>query len=421
MEDEDLWQDNSDDLALAKYLSHLEEEKNEESLTAEQLIQLWDEDDSQTLDSQTNFKQHQVPYMSCSSPANHNSTVAASNSDGLSQADRISMTGNVTDPSLELLDPNPNIWNLFQLFDHRFFEGILTRNAVSLIWSKRMTLTAGLCRWSSNSGVEIKLSQPLLSLRPRKDLVETLIHEMIHAVLFVKKQDDNHESHGEIFHSHMFRINKEAGCRITVYHNFHDEVHFYQKHVWKCNGPCVNRSPYYGILRRAQNRPPGPTDYWWSKHQRECGGCFIKIAGPEMEALAAENGVSETKTGDKTENTVKGTKRPGNTKKKTPTKRSPLQGVQDIRNFFTTSPDKNNPQPTCTFIPPRALTVPSSASTSSFTPFSGEGRILGSTSIDFFRETSTNKTATTQPHRETSKTLGAVRDLTSVIEVIELD
>ncbi len=42
----------------------------------------------------------------------------------------------------------------------------------------------------------IRLSVPLLKLRPRKDLVETLLHEMIHAYLFVTDGDDDHDGHG---------------------------------------------------------------------------------------------------------------------------------------------------------------------------------------------------------------------------------
>ena len=41
------------------------------------------------------------------------------------------------DPKLELLDPNPNIHQLFQLYDQRFFWGKLM--AVEVKWSPRMT------------------------------------------------------------------------------------------------------------------------------------------------------------------------------------------------------------------------------------------------------------------------------------------
>lgn len=29
------------------------------------------------------------------------------------------------------------------------------------------------------------------------------------------------------------------------------------------------------------NRPPQPADYWWSRHQQQCGGTYTKIAEPE--------------------------------------------------------------------------------------------------------------------------------------------
>lgn len=52
----------------------------------------------------------------------------------------------------------------------------------------------------------------------------------------------------------MNRINKSAGTTITIYHTFHDEVRHYQTHVWKCDGPCQHKSPYFGIVRRSMNR-----------------------------------------------------------------------------------------------------------------------------------------------------------------------
>lgn len=192
------------------------------------------------------------------------------------------MDYNIVANHLELDDPNPNIWELFKQFDEQFFEGTLTRNCVELVWSPRMTNTAGLCSWNSRTSFcNIRLSLPLLQLRPRKDLVETLIHEMIHGFLFVTRQDDNHESHGPKFHYHMTRINQMTGTSISVYHTFHNEVRNYQNHVWRCNGPCQNRQPYFGYVRRAMNRKPGPNDNWWSRHQASCNGTFIKIAEPD--------------------------------------------------------------------------------------------------------------------------------------------
>lgn len=35
------------------------------------------------------------------------------------------------------------------------------------------------------------------------------------------------------------------------------------------------------MVRRAMNRPPGPSDYWWRAHQSSCSGKFIKVKEPE--------------------------------------------------------------------------------------------------------------------------------------------
>ena len=118
-----------------------------------------------------------------------------------------SLSMSIVDPCLEMLDPNPDIWSLFAEFDDRFFKRKLTASGVQLSWSSsRMTSTAGICSWSRRTQfASIRLSKPLLTLRPRSDTVETLLHEMIHAYLFVTHEDDNHESHGNLFHFHMYR------------------------------------------------------------------------------------------------------------------------------------------------------------------------------------------------------------------------
>jgi len=67
---------------------------------------------------------------------------------------------------------------------------------------------------------------------------------------------------------------------INVYHNFHDEVDHYRQHMWQCTGPCVSKPPYFGLVKRAMNRPPGPSDNWYKQHQETCGGDYIKIASP---------------------------------------------------------------------------------------------------------------------------------------------
>jgi hypothetical protein len=65
-----------------------------------------------------------------------------------------------------------------------------------------------------------------------------------------------------------------------IFHSFHNEVKLYQQHWWRCDGPCQKRPPYFGMVKRAMNRAPGPTDFWWEEHQASCGGRYAKVHEP---------------------------------------------------------------------------------------------------------------------------------------------
>ncbi|GJQ15005.1 hypothetical protein GpartN1_g6796.t1 [Galdieria partita] len=168
--------------------------------------------------------------------------------------------------------PFLDIHELFMAFNQLYFEQELDR--VTVEWSKRMTLCAGLCECCVfNNSCRIKLSQPLLSLRPITDLVDTLLHECIHAYLFMTNSITDHDAHGSNFIYHMNRINQDAGSHITIYHSFIDEVEYYRQHHWQCT-QCN------WVIKRAMNRPPSCRDPWWDGHQRGCGGKFYKVKQP---------------------------------------------------------------------------------------------------------------------------------------------
>ncbi|EDV47009.1 sprT-like domain-containing protein Spartan [Drosophila erecta] len=198
-----------------------------------------------------------------------------------SHDDFLNQTMNLVHPQWELVDPTPDIFSMFIRFDEKFFQQRL--GAVALEWSKKMYSCAGICYQRGNRFVKevtIRLSEPLLKLRPRKDLVETLLHEMIHAYCFVLNIREGNGGHGPNFKRIMETINKVAGTNITVYHSFHDEVAAYRTHIWRCTGICQQRTPFLGYVKRTSNRAPGPNDQWWEKHQRECGGTFMKVGEP---------------------------------------------------------------------------------------------------------------------------------------------
>lgn len=181
--------------------------------------------------------------------------------------------------STDLVD-FPDIYDLLQLYDHCFFESLL--GGIELKWSKRMTLCAGICCYKDGL-VSIRLSEPLLKLRPVKDLKETLLHEMIHAYLMVTGKESGRDGHGASFLEMMCEINDQTGLEISVYHGFHDEVDYYRVHVWRCTGGCQYQSPYFGYVRRAMNRAPSGKDHWWARHQATCGGTFVKVSEPPQD------------------------------------------------------------------------------------------------------------------------------------------
>lgn len=196
----------------------------------------------------------------------------------------LKVAGSVVDPCLEWLDPKPDIEYLFRLFDNHFFNQNLKSLNIQLCWSDKMTRCAGLFGYSRRTRrIFIRLSRPLLGLRTRKDLVETLLHEMIHASVLIKKRNGEvvGRPHGKGFHQEMDRINASGQCNVTVYHHYHKEVQFHQTHAWRCSGPCRDVFPHYGWVKRAMNRSPKqqhPRRY--PNHDATCGGTFVKIYEP---------------------------------------------------------------------------------------------------------------------------------------------
>jgi hypothetical protein len=152
---------------------------------------------------------------------------------------------------------------------------------------------AGICELSKDPAtgkltrIRLKMSTPLLQYRPRSDTVNTLLHEAIHAYFFITtswrhSRGDDGTGHGAGFQLLADAINNHGNYQITIYHTFHDEVDSYRTHVWRCNGPCKSRGPYFGFVKRSMNRAPGKSDPWWAKHEADCGGTYTKIQEPEL-------------------------------------------------------------------------------------------------------------------------------------------
>lgn len=190
-------------------------------------------------------------------------------------------------------DPFIDIHELFGLYNTLYFRSLLVPR-VEVSWSSRLTLCAGICelvRDPSNNNkytrIRLKLSEALLKFRPRSDLVDTLLHEAIHAYFFITtswrhSRGDDGTGHGDGFLLLADAINDHGDHNVSVYHTFHDEVDSYRTHIWQCDGPCKAKAPFFGLVKRSMNRAPSRTDHWSKQHLEECGGTFAKIAEPEM-------------------------------------------------------------------------------------------------------------------------------------------
>ena len=189
-------------------------------------------------------------------------------------------------------DPFIDIHQLFKQYNALYFRDLLVPR-VEVSWSPRLTLCAGICELvrDPNNGnkftrIRLKLSEPLLKYRSRTDVIDTLLHEAIHAYFFVTTdwkhvRGDDGTGHGAGFLLLADAVNSHGGYGVSVFHTFHDEVDSYRTHVWQCNGVCRAWPPFFGLVKRSMNRAPAKTDSWWATHQQRCGGTFSKIAEPD--------------------------------------------------------------------------------------------------------------------------------------------
>jgi hypothetical protein len=190
-------------------------------------------------------------------------------------------------------DPFIDTHELFRLYNILYFRSLLLPR-VEVSWSSRLTLCAGICELvrdpengNKYTRIRLKLSEPLLKFRPRRDVINTLLHEAIHAYFFVTtswrhSRGDDGTGHGQGFLLLADAINNHGDYDITVFHTFHDEVDSYRTHIWQCDGPCQYRPPFFGLVRRSMNRAPGKSDSWWARHLEDCGGTYTKISEPEL-------------------------------------------------------------------------------------------------------------------------------------------
>ncbi|CCF73768.1 SprT-like family [Babesia microti strain RI] len=171
-----------------------------------------------------------------------------------------------------------NVHELFNYYNNLCFKNAL--GPVLVAWSRKLKRCAGICYYkvSQPPGIcIIRLSEPLLKYRCIDDYKQTLLHEMIHAYLFLTQTRHKRTGHGKQFIKWMNKVNQLTGLKVSIRHNFVEEVKYYRKYVWRCNGICRLNPPSFGYIRRAINLAPSAKDSWWSDHLILCGGQFVQI------------------------------------------------------------------------------------------------------------------------------------------------
>ena len=276
----------------------------------------------------------------------------------------------------DLLDPHPDIHDLFVHYDQLYFQGRLCANAVSVNWSHRMTVCAGLCKSTITSenksvnfvgdaaifphvpSITVSLSVPLLQYRPSGDLKDTLLHEMIHASLMLSKTFAGPDGHGGPFLEVMNTINAskvadwarpKIGYQLSVRHGFVEEVELQRKWKWKCEqcgkciSRCMNRAPshkdcrQYRIDVRKMKKCIDPHCQWHG-HQFVCGGNYQLIRWPPEHNCNLQQ--SEKRKSTHVHNSMESQTQPQTKRKeKTPRIVAPASASahQSIASFFVSS------------------------------------------------------------------------------------
>jgi len=208
----------------------------------------------------------------------------------------------------------PDLFHLFTQLNSDYFDNELKwgRYNVFAFWTKKFKEGPGHSFYLNWAGVIIDLSEPELTGKPMRDIVQTLLHEMIHAWVFFenrkskrswreKNEVDYDRRHGAEFMKKMNEINALSGANVGEFHVTDTAASkFVAKYTWRCNGSCRDKGPYFGWLRRRTNQAPSILDGWFEDHKKTCGGQFTLDNLPKQhENLAANFGHLDEEPGEK--------------------------------------------------------------------------------------------------------------------------
>uniref|UniRef100_A0A182MNS3 SprT-like domain-containing protein n=1 Tax=Anopheles culicifacies TaxID=139723 RepID=A0A182MNS3_9DIPT len=177
----------------------------------------------------------------------------------------------------KFIDVLPDIAAIFAKFDALYFQSRFKNKKMTILWSNSMGNSCTNRNFNDDEGrYTIALNGPLLTLRPRIEIISIILHEMIHALLKMAGVQEPNSGHGANFRKIMTFLNSMLQTNISFNHKLYNTSLVCRNQWYRCTGICHNYEPFYGIVRSIDG-PPGLQNEWWKTHADNCGGTFYKI------------------------------------------------------------------------------------------------------------------------------------------------
>lgn len=110
-------------------------------------------------------------------------------------------------------DGRPDLIALYNHLNDVFFDGELNGSGYTISWGQNMRTTSG---FTDLYRREIKISWDIHRLQPEKELISTVLHEMIHAKMYRLRLDDDSRSHAGFFLEEIERINRMGPFKVLI-------------------------------------------------------------------------------------------------------------------------------------------------------------------------------------------------------------
>ncbi|KAJ4296561.1 hypothetical protein N0V90_006606 [Kalmusia sp. IMI 367209] len=148
-----------------------------------------------------------------------------------------------------------------------------------------------------------KLLIPRVEYRPRPDIINTLLHEAIHAYFFITtswrhSRGDDGTGHGEGFQLLADAINTHGNYEITVFHTFHDEVLSVEGRIQRFRNPHQQKKKIEAMTKKERaGRQKNKLDGWLKPkpEKQSTEGETYTGTRPSTEAGTTSSGIANGK------------------------------------------------------------------------------------------------------------------------------